>query len=182
MQSERNKIIADLFTSKDFNDCIKKMQPVELQDDLKAEVALILCEKSDDYIISLHNSGPMALKYYTVRIILNLIQSNTSPFYKKYRQPLVEYAETITDKKDDDDSIEERMLSEFKEEQVLKIIDGLYWYDREMLRLYMKFGNYRTMMRETGIPHGSCYDTIQAVYAKIRYQLRILNKQSNVNN
>lgn len=183
VHSERNKIIADLFNSKEFNDCIKKMQPVELQDDLKAEVALILCEKEDAVIISLNNAGPMALKYYTVRIILNLIQSNTSPFYKKYRQPIIEYAENVNDAYElTEDEIDARIAEECKEEQVLKIIEDLYWYDKEMLKLYMETGNYRTMEKETGIPHGTCYDAIQAVYAKIRYHLRMLNKQKNVNN
>lgn len=86
----KNEIVGELFTSKEFNDCIAKMEPDHLRDDLKAEVALILLETPDDKIVAIYSSGPMALKYYTVRIILNLIQSKRSAFYKKYRQPFVE--------------------------------------------------------------------------------------------
>lgn len=167
----RNKIIADLFTSKEFNDCIHKMQPVELQDDLRAEVALILCEHGDK-VISIHNSGPMALKFYTVRIILNLIQSKTSPFYKKYRQPICEFSDTHERPDISEEEHDKRLLYELKEEKVLKIVDEMFWYDREMLRLYMELGNYRQMQKATSIPWASCYDTIQSVYAKIRYELR----------
>lgn len=166
----RNKIISDLFTSKEFNDCIRKMKPVELQDDLRAEVALILCEKKDDFIISLANNGD-ALRYYTVRIILNLIQSNTSPFYKKYRQPVCEFVD-MHERKDATEDEDVRILKELKEEKVLQIIEELYWYDREMLKLYMEKGSYRDMQKATGIPWGSCYDTIQMALAKIRYELR----------
>lgn len=172
----RNKIISDLFTSKEFNDCIRKMQPVELQDDLKAEVALILCEHSDDKIISIHNSHTNALKYYTVRIILNLIQSKTSPFYKKYRQPVYEFSDDHDRSIDINDDIDTRLQAEAKEEKVMSIIDGLYWYDKEMLKLYLEKGSYREMQKETNIPWGSCYDTIQMVINKIRYELR---KQSS---
>lgn len=185
----RNKIIAELFTSKEFNDCIKKMQPVELQDDLRAEVALILCEKKDEVIIALHNASPFALKYYTVRIILNLIQSKTSPFYKKYRQPIYEYSELFSGKEHDEfriknisqystneeqeaEDFNKRMQKELKEDNVMRIIDGLYWYDREILKLYIEKGDYRTVAKELNISWSSIYDTIQMAINKIKYELR----------
>lgn len=167
----RNKIISDLFLSKDFNDCIKKMQPEHLQDDLKAEVALILCEHSDEKIISIHESSPLSLKYYTVRIILNLIQSKTSPFYKKYRTPITEFTDSH-EQADVEDDFNARLKKETSEQKVLDIIDGLYWYDKEMLNLYMEVGSYRKMQAQTGIPWQSCYDAVQSAYSKIRYELR----------
>jgi hypothetical protein len=169
--ADRNKIISDLFVSKEFNDCIRKMEPIDLQDDLRAEVALILCEHSDEKIISIYNSHPNALKYYTVRIILNLIKSNTSPFYKKYRQPVGQFNDEY-DHSDDNENIDIRLANELKEEKALSIIDSMYWYDKEMIKLYMETGNYRKMQKVTGIPWGSCYDTIQMALNKIRYELR----------
>jgi hypothetical protein len=84
----KNEIVAELFTSKDFNDCIGKMEPEHLRDDLRAEVALILLETDERKLIDIYMGG--GLRYYTVRIILNLIQSKTSSFYKKYRLPVIE--------------------------------------------------------------------------------------------
>jgi hypothetical protein len=168
----KNSIIHELFVSKDFNDCIKKMKPVELQDDLRAEVALILCEHSEQKIMSIyHSSGMRGIKFYTVRIILNLIQSNTSPFYKKYRQPVYEFSDALHDSKEEIVQ-DERIVAELKEEEVLRIIDEMYWYDKEMIKLYLELGNYREMQRVTGIPWASCYDTIQMSINMIKYELR----------
>lgn len=85
----KNEIITAMYNSKEFNDCINKMEPDHLRDDLRAEVILILLETADDKIMKLHEQKD-GLKFYTVRIILNLIQSKTSSFYKKYRQSPVE--------------------------------------------------------------------------------------------
>ena len=84
----KNQIIEELYRSKEFNDCIGKMEPEHLRDDLKAEVALILLETPDTKIAGLSEQGN--LKFYAVRIILNLIQSKTSTFFKKYRSYFVE--------------------------------------------------------------------------------------------
>lgn len=153
----RNEIITELFTSKDFNNCIKKMKPVNLQDELKAEVALILCEKPEDKIVELYCSG--MLKFYTVRIILNLIQSNTSPFYKKFRVSNVELSEII-----------EPVIVEYdhRKDAAIEAIEDLYWYDREIMKIYIEHGTYRKVEQETGIPFESIYKTIQKSIATIR--------------
>jgi hypothetical protein len=84
----KNQIIAELYESREFNDCIGKMEPEHLRDDLRAEVMLILLETDERKLLDIHANG--GLKFYTVRIILNLIQSKTSSFYKKYRLPIIE--------------------------------------------------------------------------------------------
>lgn len=84
----KNAIIEKLFLSKNFNDCLSRMEPEYLREDLKQEVIAIVCEWSDEKVIGLHTGKQ--LEFTVVRIILNQIQSNTSPFYKKFRQYLVE--------------------------------------------------------------------------------------------
>ena len=153
----RNQIIADLFTSKDFNSCIKKMKPESLQDELKAEVALILCEKPEEVIIELWELGK--LKFYTVRIILNLMQSSSSPFYKKFRVSNVELSEII-----------EPIIVEYdhRKDAAINEIENLYWYDREILKLYGEYGTYRKVEEVTGIPFESIYKTVQKASLQIR--------------
>ena len=184
----RNDIIAELSLSKDFNDCISKMEPVELQDDLRMEVLLILLESKED-IIGMHKRNE--LRFYAVRIILNLIKSNTSPFYKKYRGFVSEYRDDLYSIPEDEtvwtkiktvnptpsiatrpDDLDLRLQYEQREEMVMQIIDELYWYDKEILKLYMKLGNYRAIEKETNIKWQSCYDTVQATLHKIRYEIR----------
>ena len=159
----RNKILTELFTSKEFNGCISKMQPVNLQEDLKAEVGLILCELPERRLEELHTSGQ--LKFFTVRIVLNLIKSFNSPFYKKFRK--VQTVELSNIEVAENSDIEIKVIREL----ALNHIDNLYWYDKEMLMLYLKHGNYRAIEAETGIPWESAYKSIQKACKEIRLKI-----------
>ncbi len=160
----KNEIIADLYVSKDFNDCINKMHPDHLREDLKSEVMLILLNIPDDKFNLIEN-----IRYYTVRIIINLIQSKTSPFFKMYRstnQPLPEGPKEF--QKEQHQDISERVSRELQEDKVKEYINNLYWYDKEIIGLYIKLGNYRAIEKETGIPWESCYSTVRRIIKKIR--------------
>jgi hypothetical protein len=87
----RNQIIEDLFTGKNFNDCLSKMNPAALRDDLKQEVALIVCELPEEKLIQLKQQGQ--LEFYVVRIILNLVKNKYSSFTKKFRKIHEQYIE-----------------------------------------------------------------------------------------
>lgn len=163
----KNEIIEALYRSKEFNDCIGKMEPEHLRDDLRAEVTLILLETEDQRLLAIHAAG--ALRYYTVRIIMNLIQSKTSLFYKKYRQQLTEITDRFIAEEDGD--IAERATREEIEEQAMKEIDNLYWYNAGVVKLYMKHGNYRAIEEDTGIPYSSAYKTIQKSFKEIRQKV-----------
>lgn len=79
----KNKILAEYWTLKEVNDAFAKMHPEELQYDLKAEVFLVLCEMNEEKLIGLYERNE--LKFYIVRIMLNMIKSDRSTFYKNYR-------------------------------------------------------------------------------------------------
>jgi DNA-directed RNA polymerase specialized sigma24 family protein len=176
--STKNEIISELYKSREFNDCIGRMEPEHLRDDLKAEVMLALLEKDDQFIIDIHFRGE--LKFFTTRIILNLIKSNTSPFYKKYRMTHssldTTYKEPIAlvvisklgPTASPESEISDRLRRELEEDKVKQYIKTLYWYDREIVELYIKLGNYRAIEKETGIPFESCYSTVKKVIKKIR--------------
>lgn len=153
----KNEIVTELYNSKDFNDCIAKMEPEHLRDDLRAEVALILLETDERKLIEIHSNGGM--RYYTVRIIMNLIQSKTSLFYKRYRQQVAELVDRFIATEDQD--FEERLTREEIEDKALSEIDNLYWYNKGIIRLYMKHGNYRAIQKDTQIPYSSAYKTVQ---------------------
>jgi hypothetical protein len=135
------------------------MEPEHLRDDLRAEVVLILLETDERKLVSIHESGPNGLKFYTVRIILNLIQSKTSLFYKRYRQQVAELVDRFTAGEDQD--FEERLTREEIEDKALKEVDNLYWYNKGIIRLYMKHGNYRAIEKDTMIPYSSAYKTVK---------------------
>ena len=152
----KNQIIEKLYLSKNFNDCIKKMEPVYLQDDLKSEVIAIVCDWTEEKIVDLHTKNQ--LEFYVVRVIINQIKSKTSPFYTKYRKS---FAELTGEEPHDCTDLKERELKELTEDIAIKDIDNLYWYDAEILRLYLELGTYRAIQEKTGIPFISCYVNIK---------------------
>lgn len=188
--STRNVIIERLFTGKNFNDCLQKMEPAHLRDDLKMEVALVVCEWPDEKVVGLHKRGE--LDYFVVRVILNQIQSKTSPFFKKYRRICETYIEDTTnsflgngegatidrhyanisaqvnlaDKQVEDQG--ERLIREQLEDYTLVEINNLYWYDAALIRLYLKHGTFRAIQDATKIPYISCYKNIQKSLETLR--------------
>ncbi len=161
----RNQIIEKLFTGKNFTDCINKMEPEHLREDLKMEVMVIVCEWPDDKVIKMHTDK--VLEFCVVRVILNQIKSKSSPFAKKYRRPMVEMTRDIPDVADE----QTEEAHEFQQ-AVIDSVDDLYWYNKEMLQLYIKHGNYRAVHKETGIPFTSCYDTIKKTMKQLKDKAR----------
>jgi hypothetical protein len=170
------------------------MEPDHLRDDLRAEVVLILLETEEKKLIEIHESSPNGLKFYTVRIIMNLIQSKTSLFYKKFRQHYIaidiqqdysgnNYVSEIKkvtralDKMSidlqltQDEDHEEREAREDMEDKAMSEIDNLYWYNGEMVKLYLKYGNYRAIEENTRIPYTSAYKTIQKSLTEIKQKV-----------
>jgi hypothetical protein len=163
----RNQIVQALFTGRNFNECIGKMEPAHLRDDLKQEVILVVCEWPDEKVIKLHSDG--VLDFFVARVIINHIQSTgikgKNSFYNKYRRTYVEMEKELAAEVE---SVEDRETKEALEDVALSNIDRLYWYDAEMLRLYMELGNYRAIQKHTGIPFVSCYKNIQKSIVALR--------------
>ncbi len=161
MREQANEIIVALLQSKDFADCLRKAVKPELHDDLTSEIALILLETDPARIVQL--SEKRQLTFYTVKIILRLAYSKTSPFYKKFRVTHQEFKDTGM--LDDFYSIVDRKE---KEEVVLSQIEQLDWYEQEMVNLYMEVGTFRNMNKRTNIPVMSCFKAVSGAIKKIQ--------------
>lgn len=160
----KNQIIENLFTGKNFTDCIGKMEPRHLQEDLKMEVISIVCEWPEEKIVQLYKDK--ALEFYVVRVILNQVKSKTSDFVRKYRSTST--YEITSDAPSINEDQRDREVKETIEHIALSEIDKLYWYDAEMIRLYMKLGSFRAIEEHTGIPFISCYKNIKKSLATIK--------------
>lgn len=154
--STKNQIIEELFNGKDFNDCLGKMEPAHLRDDLRQEVILTMCELPEEKVVKLHEEK--VLVFYVVRVIINMIRSTNSPFAKKYRTT---YTELVEQEEPTGPDMNERLLREELEDYTLSEINSLYWYDAELIRLYMNLGTFRAIQEMTGIPYVSCFKTIK---------------------
>lgn len=139
------------------------MEPAHLREDLRQEVILIICELPDEKLIGLYERGE--LEFYTVRVMLNHLKNSSNSFSKKFRNichPLPE-----KDIKDDID-FEERKIREMIEEMAIQEIDKQYWYNKGLIALYCKHGNFRAIEKETGIPWPSVYKTIRNTFNEIK--------------
>ena len=155
----RDEILSEFWKSKSVNEAFEKMQPVELQADLKAEVFLILCEMDESKLIGLYERNE--LKYYMVRIMLNMIKSDRSSFFKNYRN----YVELL------ENDVE--VYETNPEETYNKIevhLQNLHWYNRELFKLYaLDFKkNAKELSRKTGIPYMSIVRSINKTKAEIK--------------
>lgn len=196
----KNQIIEKLFTGKNFNDCLSKMEPAHLRDDLKQEIALIVCECPEETIKELYNNGK--LDFYVARIIINQSKSNTSPFYKMYRKFIEEYSEieweeTETNnrkiierhnrnvRKAVDESMpcheeveqefNERLIREELEDYTLGEIEKLPFPHGEFLKLYKDEGTYEGMKVKTTIPRSTCFKSVQRAMELLRKKIDTSN-------
>lgn len=159
----KNEILAQYWTSKEVNDAFDKMQPEELRYDLKAEVFLVLCEMNDDKLIGMYERNE--LKFYIVRIMLNMIKSDRSNFYKNYRN----YTEFVDNDFIADEHDKTNMIDKLEVN-----MDGLHWYNKEILKLYaIDFKkNAKELSRKTGIPYMSIVRTINKTKKQMKTNIR----------
>jgi hypothetical protein len=159
----KNEILAQYWTLKEVNDAFEKMQPEELRYDLKAEVFLVLCEMNEEKLIGMFERNE--LKFYIVRIMLNMIKSDRSTFYKNYRN----YTE-FTDQDFVIDDYDKTSMFEKLEENM----EGLHWYNKEILKLYaIDFKkNAKELSRKTGIPYMSIVRTINKTKKQMKTNIR----------
>ena len=155
----RNSIIIQLWDSAELKDAIGKMKPEELQNDLRSELFKVLCEMDEDKLIDMHKRN--VLKFYLVRTMINMMQSNTSKFYRTYRKPL---------------NIE-LPLYDRDEELLLKIeneISKLHWFSADLLKLYAinHNCNAKELSRATGIPYMTIHRVLKQTKRELKRKLR----------
>jgi hypothetical protein len=158
----KNEILEQYWTSKEVNDAFDKMHPEELRYDLKAEVFLVLCEMEDNKLVGMFERNE--LKFYIVRIMLNMIKSDRSTFYKNYRN-YTEFVDQDFVSDDYDKSMFEKLEAN---------MEGLHWYNKEILKLYaIDFKkNAKELSRKTGIPYMSIIRTINKTKKQMKTNIR----------
>lgn len=155
----KQKIILQLWENKELNDAIEKMHPEELREDLKSELFVVLCEMDEIKLVDMFDRG--VIRFYLVRTMLNMMQSNTSQFYKTFRKQFEPQA-----------AVHER--DEDLLDKVDKEVNKLHWYCADILRLYaLQFnGNAKELSRHTGIPYMSIIRTLKLTKNQLKKKLR----------
>jgi hypothetical protein len=93
--------------------------------------------------------------------MINMMQSNTSQFYRTYRKPLE--VELIAHDRDED------LLNKVENE-----LSKMHWYKAELLRVYaIKHNcNAKELSRVTGIPYMSIHRELKLTKRELKKQLR----------
>lgn len=161
----RDSIITQLYLDKDIGQAIGKMQPSDLQEDLRQEMFLVLCEMPEEKLLQMYGDG--YLKFFLVRTMLNMMKSDRSTFYNKFRKVYSEIDQSHDKTEEPDHDLEE--LSG----KLVKSLDILHWYEKEIFRLYSENGkNISELSRVTKIPYRSLFKTIRKVRIYLKYKIR----------
>lgn len=138
----------------------------DLWEDLRQEIALIVLEYDLDKIIELESKGKQVFKFWIVRICCNQTNSKYGKFGRMYASLVpVEDIMKFVKEEDEIDNSQEVI------EGISKIINTLYWYDQEILKMYIELGSVRKVSKQTGIPHTSIFITIKNIRKCIKQQL-----------
>ena len=161
----KEAIITQMYLDKDIKQAIGKMQPVELQDDLRQEIFLVLCEMDNERLLGMWTSG--YLKYFIVRTMLNMAKSDRSTFFNQFRRTFSEYCDNY-EKADEGAEIHEETNSKLKQS-----MGELHWYEKNVFELYAENGrNILKLSRDTKIPYRSLFKTVTKVKHKLSKAVR----------
>lgn len=158
---DKNKIIEQYWLNDEVNQAFAKMQPEELQYDLKVEVFLVLLEMPEEKLFGLYERNE--IRFYIVRTMLNMIKSDRSQFWKKYRN----YSEYNV-----------KEVAEAEDNCIISLmengVENLHWYQKEILRLYtFDFNkNAKELSRQTGIPYMSIIRTLKQTKTELKKYIR----------
>jgi hypothetical protein len=158
---DKNKIIEEYWLNEEVNQAFAKMQPEELQYDLKVEVFMVLLEMEKEKLFGLYERNE--IRFYIVRTMLNMIKSDRSQFWKKYRN--------YTEYEDNDNAdVEQNSVIDIME----KGIENLHWYQKQILNLYtFEFNkNAKELSRKTGIPYMSIIRTLKQTKNELKKHIR----------
>ena len=146
-------IIEEIYRSEDLRECLSRIRPVEVQQDVLQHVFMELLEKDPELIIDLHTRHQ--LKKYVVTMLFNSVKWERSSFNKMSSKEIL--FETFND------------ICEEQPEVTLKVpLEKIYWYDAKLLELYAEHGTYRKVAEITGLEFTGIFKTIQKAKKEIK--------------
>ncbi len=138
----------------------------DLWEDLRQEVALIVLEYDKDKLEQLVGKTKQVFKFWVVRVCCNQIHSKYGKMWRMYNQILAVEDVTKFIKEEEDIDNSQKTI-----DIIYNKIQELYWYDKEILKMYIELGSVRKVSAQTGIPHTSIFITIKNIRKCIKKSL-----------
>ena len=138
----------------------------ELWEDLRQEVALIVLEYDKEKISEIEAKGKQVFKFWIVRVCCNQLHSKYGKMWRLYNQimPVEDITKFIKEEGDYEDN-------QTTIDIIQNVITDMYWYDKEILSMYVELGSVRKVSVQTGIPHTSIFITIKNIRKCIKKSL-----------
>jgi hypothetical protein len=147
------EIIEQLYRSDDLRECLARIQPPDIRDDVKQHVFTELLLKPETDILDLYQRGKFVA--YVAKMLVNMVRWERSSFRKlQGRETALESFADIAD--------------EPIQEIIVVPLQKLYWYDAKMLELYAEHGSYRKVEAITGIEFSGICKTIKKARIEIK--------------
>lgn len=152
----------------------KNFIPAEYVDDVTQEVFLHLYEDTNrlEQLIA-----DKKIKFYFIRLCKNNFYSKTSKYYYKYDRPYKDISFNDDLMKYNNILIQENLYFIEDTDLINSILEELYWYDRELFKLYVLGDNngksftYTSLSKKTKISRMNIYITIKRVKEYIKQRL-----------
>jgi len=130
--------------------------------DVSQEVILSFLELDQEKQRQIIEGG--YLEFWAIRAAM-FTNSNTGKFGKYFSRHFEDLKQIENRNKID---IHDRIDAKILLEKVTKELDAMYWYDRELFRIYLEEGSLRKVEKATGIQFTSVKTTVDKVRKKIK--------------
>ncbi len=147
-------ILTEIYQSKEVEVMIRSIKPKDLQQDIKQHCFLELFEKPEEFILDLYNRGK--LRHYIVKVLYNTSRWSCTNLHKQLGK------ETPTE------IFEDSPTDEYEEINIEPVLNSVYWYKSNLIRLYAEHGTYQKVSDLTGIPLKSVFTTIRDARIEIK--------------
>lgn len=83
-----NEYIEKIYLHPSIDELIGKIKPVEIQEDLRQELAIALFEYDCNKLIEMSNRNELI--FFALRIVLNMAKGTSNEFYRKFKKQLTD--------------------------------------------------------------------------------------------
>ena len=150
---ETKEILEKIYRSDELKECVSKIRPVTIQQDVLQCTFTELLLKDKEIILDLYARNK--LMAYIAKMIYNMVRWERGSFRSsETKEILLQELPEIID--------------EQKNEIIVVPLQKIHWYEAKILELYAEFGTYRKVAEVTGIPHISIYHTVQKARKNIK--------------
>lgn len=163
--------IADIYNHPAFNKLISKIKPIELQDDLKQEVAVILLTKESEQIQRLVDNNE--LLQYTLGIVWIYATTKNNTFFKTFKKSnnelIKEYHELQKGREIFSDS---QIVAANKLLDNKMNINPNQAHEAIIFRKYIELSSAEKVANYFGIPAMHCYEVIRKTRKELQNELK----------